>query len=471
MKRHIAVVFILIMLATIGSPMAVLADERDDGGYFTVVEEEDRQTVIFQTAMLVHEGDMYLTADNKLYKVVKVEKDTGYARFVREVDLAAAVTEPQESGLAVWWKEVTEWGTGKATSTAAKRRLIGIYHTHSDESYLDTEGKASVEGEGGIYDVGKALADSLRKQGLQVIQSQNNHNPHDINAYHRSQKTVAQLLKQGPDALFDVHRDALPPEAYSKVVNGQQISQVQLVIGRENPNMKANEAFAFKLKQAADQKYPGLIKGLFYGKAAFNQELFPRSILIEIGSHTNAKQTAIRGVSMFGEIVPTALYGPAAAKPASGTTSKAPFAPGTINTKPPTTPGGGGFGRALLWLIGLAVLGGGGYLLLSTGGLKEAGSKLRKLGGREFSSFLGKPRGERDTGGADREKQTTTGENCVNENLYGEWSDYDDSCQDTGALRGTASTDSCGSIGQSGLSQKGNGYTADERSDDADGRR
>ena len=51
------------------------------------------------------------------------------------------------------------------------------------------------------------------------------------------------------------------------------MTKVQIVLGRTNPNLKANEAFAKQVKAVVDKKYPGLIKGIFYGDGKYNQDL------------------------------------------------------------------------------------------------------------------------------------------------------------------------------------------------------
>ena len=42
-----------------------------------------------QTARRIYEDDEYLTSDNKLYRVVKIEGNLAYTELVEEVDLTA----------------------------------------------------------------------------------------------------------------------------------------------------------------------------------------------------------------------------------------------------------------------------------------------------------------------------------------------------------------------------------------------
>ena len=91
-----------------------------------------------------------------------------------------------------------------------KKPTIAIYHTHSDESYIKGDGKESIEGNGGIYDVGKIFADRLRQLGFDITYSDANHNPHDIMQQSLAAHGYAIVRKSSPDVIVDVHRDAVP---------------------------------------------------------------------------------------------------------------------------------------------------------------------------------------------------------------------------------------------------------------------
>ena len=43
------------------------------------------------------------------------------------------------------------------------RKLIAMYVTHSDESYVPSDGTQSVNGQGGIYDVAREFRDALQQ--------------------------------------------------------------------------------------------------------------------------------------------------------------------------------------------------------------------------------------------------------------------------------------------------------------------
>ena len=116
-------------------------------------------------------------------------------------------------------------------------------------------------------------------------------------AYDRSRRTAAELLKKNPIALIDLHRDAVPADEYADQINNTAVTKAQLVVGRQNPHMKANEAFAYQVKAVVDKKYPGFIKGIFYGWKI--QSGFSPVAPCGNGTHTNSREEAERGAAIF----------------------------------------------------------------------------------------------------------------------------------------------------------------------------
>ncbi|MGB4287255.1 MAG: stage II sporulation protein P [Tepidanaerobacteraceae bacterium] len=370
-KKIIPVIVIVIILSIFCS--TALAEEERDEGYYTVYEEGTNKK-IFSTARVLHIGDQYLNEDNILYEITKISGDKAYAKFKERVDIQKTLGQTESQDEALVFGDFS-----LEVADTKKEKVIAIYHTHSDESYIPTDGKASIPHNGGIYKVGKALKAALEEKGIKVIQSEKSHDPHDSMAYQRSRRTAAELLKNAPDAIVDIHRDAVPAEEYYGNVNGQHLARIQLVVGRQNPQMETVNNFAKQLKATADNKYPGLIKGIFYGKGAYNQDLYPRSILVEAGTYTNSRYKAQDGANIMADVIATTIYGEDYAKestPGKGATTK-------IRGE------GGGSSRALLWILGIAVLGFGAYMLISTGGINELNEKVKRFSSREFANFLG----------------------------------------------------------------------------------
>lgn len=348
----------IFLLLVVGLSWPVSGEEERKDGHYSMVDQEGR--VICRTAHRLERGDEYLTADNSLYRVESVEGDRAHVRFVKRVQLTASpsflsqVSRKIRALLGGGSSVGDEWGI----PVQAGERPIAIYHTHSDESYVPTEGRASVEQEGGIIEVGEAFAQALKERGIPVIHDRTSHVPHDSMSYDRSRRTALELLKKNPIALVDIHRDAVPREEYTDEVNNTIVSKIQFVVGRQNPNKEANDSFVRQIKAEVDKKYPGLIKGIFYGKGKYNQDLAPRLILIEVGTHTNTRQEAERGAAIFAAAAREVLARPARTE---------------SNVKQ-------GLGRSLLWIIGLAVAGVAIFLVLN-GGWNKIRSEVGRMSG------------------------------------------------------------------------------------------
>ncbi|HEY3426575.1 MAG TPA: stage II sporulation protein P, partial [Negativicutes bacterium] len=243
MNRLLIIIFIVVLLS-LSVIVTAYAHERNDNGYFSIVDESG--SVVYLTGWNVGIGDQFITENNKRYEVTGIEGDIAYAKFIGEVNMSIYA---QPNRIQALWQSLLQPRVARAADDKGK---VAIYHTHSDESYVPTDGTDSIYGAGGIYKVGDAFASALQAKGLEVVHSNAKHDPHDDMAYERSRRTVTDLLKQQPDAIFDVHRDSTPPEVYKANINGQDVSKVQLVVGKYGPTGKQIEDYALQIKAASD---------------------------------------------------------------------------------------------------------------------------------------------------------------------------------------------------------------------------
>lgn len=54
--------------------------------YYYILDETDGHSLMY-VPLVVSVGDEILTEENKLYKVVKIEENRAYARFVKDINL------------------------------------------------------------------------------------------------------------------------------------------------------------------------------------------------------------------------------------------------------------------------------------------------------------------------------------------------------------------------------------------------
>lgn len=351
-----------------------------DGAFLTEVAEEPSP------------GDQYISADNRLYEIVSVEEGAAIAEERGEVTLPSLDWMDADTALPV---------------TAMARR-IALYCTHSDESYEPTDGYYSTDDRGSIYEVAQTLADSLNGRGVETTVADTLHHPHDAGAYRRSRQTAVQLLKSAPDCLLDIHRDGIPdPDSYAVTLGGEPASKVRLLVGRGNQNAEVNKEFALLVKAVADRVYPGLIKDIYMGKGAFNQDLYPRSLLLECGTYTLEKERVLRSMDMMADVLNRALYGGVVGSAGrvvsdvgsgsarqGGVTMGEPDAPVQADAS-----GERGVSSGLMWVGGVLIVGLIGYGILSAGSLKGG---MRKAG-RGLSEMTGGLVGKRPEDGEEPE--------------------------------------------------------------------
>lgn len=387
-KDKLICILLLIILTT----QFVIADDwyGKKEGYYKVYDIDNNE-ILFKIAREVVKDDRYLSGNNKMYKVVKANKKNqiAYAQFVEDVSLPE-IDEEIFSNIKLTLQDKSNIGSilAQAEQDDKSKRKVGIYATHSSESYIPTDGAESIEGDGGILKVAEKLKQGFEKNGVNAIFDDTLHDPHDAGAYKRSRRTALQIMREHqPTSLIDVHRDAIPAEEYLIEINGEPATKVRLVVARRNQNFKANEDMMKKVKAVADKMHPGLIKDVFYGKGGYNQDLTPRAMLVEVGTYKHKRERSEKSAGYLSEVITTALFGGVFKdNKGSAITGKDT----TKQIKPDQSGGQSnkGSGAGILGILAVVVLGGGGFLFLSSGST-EWKSKISNFK-QEFTNFLGR---------------------------------------------------------------------------------
>ncbi|MBQ8439233.1 MAG: stage II sporulation protein P [Clostridia bacterium] len=197
-----------------------------------------------------------------------------------------------------------------------------ILHSHTRESYL-TEKRDHLDGAPGdatysddpnenMIAVGKALADTLKQKGITAIHCTVMHDTPTLGgAYERSAETVRNYLKEYPSISYviDLHRDAIltsEGEYIRTESSDPNTAQVMAVVGSDcngtrHSQWEENLALALQLREALNQRLPGLCRPISLRNASYNQELAPRFLLLEIGSGANTAEEAENAARLVGE--------------------------------------------------------------------------------------------------------------------------------------------------------------------------
>ncbi len=191
--------------------------------------------------------------------------------------------------------------------------LVGIYHTHSSESFIPISGESHRRGgqPGDIIQIGQVFVDTLNHRGISAVQSKNIHYyPSFMKAYGPSEITAKKLLEDYPsiEMLFDIHRDADQRENSIVVINGVPVAKILFVVAQgqqelQQPHWQENYAFAKLIDAKLNQYYPGMSKGIQVVEWRYNQHLHPRALLLEVGCQDSTKEELQHSIEMLSDVL------------------------------------------------------------------------------------------------------------------------------------------------------------------------
>jgi len=198
-------------------------------------------------------------------------------------------------------------------STFPGQPLVGVYHTHTSESFIPSSGVDHAPGgqRGDIVDVGEALVNRLAKDGIPAVQSKNiNDYPSFMKAYDKSEVTASEMLADYPSLqmIFDIHRDADIRDNTTVMINGVPVARITIVVAMGQPDLvqphwQENHAFAKLIDARLNEYYPGLSHGIELTEWRYNQHLHPRALLIEVGGQENSKEECMRSMEILADIL------------------------------------------------------------------------------------------------------------------------------------------------------------------------
>lgn len=185
---------------------------------------------------------------------------------------------------------------------SAEKPQILIYHTHSQEAFVD-----SVPGDGnsGILGAGEYLASILRERyGYNVLHHTACYDADRDYAYSNSLPEIEKLLRENPsiEVVIDLHRDAMPaerrlvmnlqgrPTAQFMFFNGLSRTKKGEISYLENPYLEENLAFSFQMQAACNEYYPGIARRIYLKAYRYNMHLCPKTLLIELGAQNNTEE-------------------------------------------------------------------------------------------------------------------------------------------------------------------------------------
>lgn len=220
------------------------------------------------------------------------------------------------------YEKLVDYDASIEKRTDGKPQIL-IYHTHSQETYADSvlgDSNTSVVG------VGDYLARILQeKYGYEVLHHKGEYDKESRDyAYSYAAKGLQQVLKENPtiEVIIDLHRDAVKEGTRLVTqLQGKEVAKFMFFNGMcytngvgklerlPNVYMQDNLSFAFQLKLAAEEYYPGLTRKTYLKGYRYNMQYCPKSLLIEVGAQTNTVEEAMNACEPMAHLLSLVLEG------------------------------------------------------------------------------------------------------------------------------------------------------------------
>jgi stage II sporulation protein P len=185
--------------------------------------------------------------------------------------------------------------------------LMLIYHTHASESFIPVSGSAfSDNPEKTVVSLGAYLAHLLENEyGIPVLHHQEVFDLPRTGAYEAARPSITEILKQNPQiqVVVDLHRDGVSRRVSTTTLGGDSTGKILFVVGKSHSQWSNNLRFVLFLQNTIAEKYPGLSRGVRQYPFIYNQDLHPRSVLVEIGGHENTMEEVERVIPYLAEVL------------------------------------------------------------------------------------------------------------------------------------------------------------------------
>ena len=203
---------------------------------------------------------------------------------------------------------------------------ILIYHTHSQETFADSDNDPSTS----IVGIGRYLTEILNNK--YKIPTMHHEGVYDLingkldrsEAYEFAKPEVEQILAENPsiEVVIDLHRDGVADTTHLVTeINGKPTAQIMFfnglsrtrvngdLAGMANPYLQDNLAFSLQMKIAAETKYPGFARRNYLRGYKYNLDLMPRMLLIEAGAQTNTVEEMRNAMEVLADLLNSVLTG------------------------------------------------------------------------------------------------------------------------------------------------------------------
>lgn len=209
------------------------------------------------------------------------------------------------------------------TPSIIEKKSVYIYHSHSWESFapllkgIKTSDEAVSSNEKvNVIAVGRKLSEELNRKGIgaehnttNMTQELKKKNWNYNNSYTLSRELVEEAIAQNKDLTYfiDIHRDSLPRDKTTTIINQKEYARMFFIVGKENKNYEENLKVATELHEKLNATFPNISRGVFKkgiseGNGVYNQDLSNRAILLEFGGVENDLTEIYNSIEAFSEV-------------------------------------------------------------------------------------------------------------------------------------------------------------------------
>ena len=197
---------------------------------------------------------------------------------------------------------------------------ILIYHTHSQETFADSDNDPSTS----IVGIGRYLTEILNNK--YKIPTMHHEGVYDLingkldrsEAYEFAKPEVEQILAENPsiEVVIDLHRDGVADTTHLVTeIDGKPTAQIMFFNGLSrtrangnisylsNPYLEDNLAFSLQMEIAAATYYPGFARHIFLRAYRYNMHFKPKTLLIEAGAQTNTVEEMRNAMEILAELL------------------------------------------------------------------------------------------------------------------------------------------------------------------------
>lgn len=195
-------------------------------------------------------------------------------------------------------------------------QAVYIYNTHQSEAYSGN----ALEGyniKPGVMMASYIMQEKLAKNGIKADVMEDNitdylnlNNMNYSKSYEASRKFLTEALNKYKDykLIIDLHRDSLPKDKSTVIINNKSCAKISFVVGLDHKNSNQNMETANKLNEKIKIKYSSLTRGIISKGGAgsngiYNQDLNSNIVLIEIGGPENTIDEVLNTIELIAPII------------------------------------------------------------------------------------------------------------------------------------------------------------------------